>query len=458
MISDNVFLFRKLEFALILVNIDCEMIKSVEIGAAQKIDPHADAYFMDAYMGIAALEQYASWLKSASNGRASVPVILITYIKGMKIMERADVFDETLQFPFYRKDLYRLLKKYRVIKADTRISPMFDLLPHEKIKTYFSNLKTTGVTLFPVYFRGYHYPKVDEFFPCDQRDSIAILLHMYSQGFLERTLFDRVHQCPKCDSSQINFFECCPQCHSIDYSTNEMLHHFSCGYVGDSKEFETNKMEDLTCPKCHKILRHIGLDYEKPISSFSCNACHMKFKIAAVRCRCFVCNYVFPSEDAIIQNVYSYKAKEQLSPAAMEGIENKEFSLSLVSRELFLFLLTKNIIIARELNLPINLIGIDVSSLQKSESQTLVNKINEFKRMSNVVYHSPMKVILILVFYLSSEEAEQDMTEFQEICKTTPILSQKEIPFKLFCYSGSDSKSAATIVDDICKKMRGRNE
>lgn len=96
-----------------------------------------------------------------------------------------------------------------------------------------------------------------------------------------------VHVCPKCLDKGLIYHETCPKCGSIDVVEQHLLHHFRCANISP----ETSYMRDgkLICPKCLRELRHIGVDYDRPTTSYTCNKCSVNFSQAKVVCECESC-------------------------------------------------------------------------------------------------------------------------------------------------------------------------
>ena len=104
-------------------------------------------------------------------------------------------------------------------------------------------------------------------------------------GYIRRTRFiDKTHVCPACHSSQLLFFETCPQCGSSDIKEEPVLHHFRCANVSPEHTYMSDG--DLRCPKCKRILRHIGVDYDRPSSIYTCNQCEHTFMYPDMRALC----------------------------------------------------------------------------------------------------------------------------------------------------------------------------
>lgn len=100
-------------------------------------------------------------------------------------------------------------------------------------------------------------------------------------------LVDRVRHCPACSSAHLLFVDVCPQCASIQISRTELLHCFTCGTVAEEATFVTES--GVRCPNCRTVLRHIGVDYDRPLSRHRCGVCHHVFVDADVLARCLHC-------------------------------------------------------------------------------------------------------------------------------------------------------------------------
>lgn len=99
----------------------------------------------------------------------------------------------------------------------------------------------------------------------------ALLEELTASELLSRRPFDRVHFCASCGSSRLNVREECPECRSSNLSEESLVHHYRCAFQAEETRFLDGR--DLVCPKCHKELRHYGVDYDKPGSVFLCGGC-----------------------------------------------------------------------------------------------------------------------------------------------------------------------------------------
>lgn len=108
------------------------------------------------------------------------------------------------------------------------------------------------------------------------------------EGFVEPVGFvERIHLCPKCQSSFLLFSECCSKCRSSNIMEEDMIHHFRCANISPESEYQYDG--ELRCPKCKRFLQHIGIDYDRPAKVYTCNECgttqmHSKLKVICASC------------------------------------------------------------------------------------------------------------------------------------------------------------------------------
>ncbi|WDE97011.1 hypothetical protein PQO03_03425 [Lentisphaera profundi] len=148
-------------------------------------------------------------------------------------------------------------------------------------------------------------------------DGFLLLDELRERGFLRKIINDRLFLCDKCSSWHINLREVCPDCSSLDWKQKRLYHHFSCGYVGLEDEFKVHSYAELHCPKCEQVMRHIGLDYEKPTQSFFCYTCEHIFDEHQTKSLCISCGEQSDLEKMELKEIYSY----QLTAKAYQAIE-----------------------------------------------------------------------------------------------------------------------------------------
>lgn len=162
-----------------------------------------------------------------------------------------------------------------------------------------------GAWLTPVSDRHSHYLyryPLAEALGADEMKVTRTLLDLQRRRFLEPGVtMDRTRHCRKCSSAHPHYHDVCPGCRSIQIEKATALHCFACGHVAAQADF----MQDgkLVCPQCHAALRHIGVDYDRPMSRFVCLDCHHTFMDAAVQVRCLDCGDVSDPEALDVRTV-----------------------------------------------------------------------------------------------------------------------------------------------------------
>ena len=156
--------------------------------------------------------------------------------------------------------------------------------------------------------------------------SVQWLNYLLNHGLLvEKQLVDRVRYCPFCLTGNLNYIDICPLCGSIDFSKQKMIHCFTCANVAAEEEFQRGYQ--LVCPRCKSTLRHIGVDYDRPLESYQCNDCHGKFIEPEVKASCLNCQAKSSAEDLIARPIYTYAISPKGIRAAQLGDVNLEIAL-----------------------------------------------------------------------------------------------------------------------------------
>lgn len=117
---------------------------------------------------------------------------------------------------------------------------------------------------------------------------IVFLQSMQEKGYFSTVSFvNKIHLCPQCLHSHLLYIECCPQCGSSAIQSEEVIHHFRCANI--TPEHTYNFGGQLRCPKCHRILRHIGVDYDRPATVYTCSNCDENFLQPRMKALCTNC-------------------------------------------------------------------------------------------------------------------------------------------------------------------------
>ena len=132
----------------------------------------------------------------------------------------------------------------------------------------------------------------------------AQLEAMTTFGLLRRRHFTRTHLCQSCGSARQHVFEACSRCGGADLTEEPLVHHYRCGCNEVESHFVRGEL--LVCPKCNRVLHHLGVDYGKPGTALSCGTCQGVESDPTVRFACLDCSSVASSEDAKMLDWFHY--------------------------------------------------------------------------------------------------------------------------------------------------------
>ncbi|MEZ9648321.1 diguanylate cyclase [Vibrio sp. 10N.261.52.C2] len=151
----------------------------------------------------------------------------------------------------------------------------------------------------------YSYPLVDLYYPELSSTYRFVLSETKRDTFEYDELINRIRVCSDCASAHLNYIEVCPSCKDIDITERVSLHCFTCGHVAEQGQFKRN--HKLECPKCLTQLRHIGVDYDRPLETHSCNVCSHSFSEAETLAVCFSCDAKNDVSQLVVRKIYSLK-------------------------------------------------------------------------------------------------------------------------------------------------------
>ncbi len=176
--------------------------------------------------------------------------------------------------------------------------------------------RTLMAKAYPESPRLYDYP-LAALWTDQDNELFAWLYSMERDGLIEGAeLVDRVRYCSSCHSGHLNYVETCPECGSIDVGTESALHCFACGHVAAQSDFLHGG--HLSCPNCLSQLRHIGVDYDRPLENYRCHSCHSLFVDGVVKVRCLENRHEQSPEQLIMRTIRHY----QLTDAGVMFIRN----------------------------------------------------------------------------------------------------------------------------------------
>ncbi len=278
---------------------------------------------------------------------------------------------------------------------------------------------------------GYAYPLAAAFLDTSPGEEFARLAELAHGGLLQGGGYDRLHLCPDCKHYQLNFREVCPQCQLPHIKREGNIHHYACSYIAPESEFI--KTHQLTCPKCKKPLRHIGVDYDKPSTSYKCLQCRHLFPEAVVNCLCINCGNIFSPPQAQIFEVKEYR----LTLAGMRAAETgmiREVSphmtastpSEILNHTTFEELFRVQHWISKRLQRPLCLIGITVK--QAGNGSPIGGRLRQNLRGNDLICQLNEAQFVILSLETDREKAELAM---QRISKQLTGQLNKSLQLKI---------------------------
>jgi GGDEF domain-containing protein len=170
----------------------------------------------------------------------------------------------------------------------------------------------------------YRYPMVDAL-AREGEDADVCLTTLMRRHLLEPvTLLDRTRHCRTCDSAHVHYLDVCPHCESLQIRKAQSLHCFACGHVGpEDTYFDGGKM---VCPNCSVTLRHIGVDYDRPLTQYACGACHHVFVDTQVTTRCLDCGASFTPGELHVREISTLRLSPHGRAALRDGQIRESFA------------------------------------------------------------------------------------------------------------------------------------
>jgi hypothetical protein len=167
---------------------------------------------------------------------------------------------------------------------------------------------------------GYTFPELSvNFHLRDEWQVLDVLNIMESEGLVQGDYTDRIYQCNQCSSGYLIYREVCPTCNSTNCSSEDLIHHYPCAFIGPISDFKNELDSQLHCPKCNKNLKHIGVDYDKPSIIYTCKNCNGRFQDINVKAKCVLCLNENEIEKLVTKEIKNYRLTKKGETAATTG-------------------------------------------------------------------------------------------------------------------------------------------
>lgn len=257
---------------------------------------------------------------------------------------------------------------------------------------------------------GFVYPLLEMLKPdATSNDHWYVLNSLVKREYCEdEEIVSELQICPKCEGGLLNFKNCCPNCESVDLHVEPFVHCFACGNVGPVKEFMRH--QELVCNRCQAVLKHIGIDYDKPLEDKICEKCQHRFFEPSTLFVCLVCDHVG-------------------SPEALKTRKLSAFGLTRKGKEF-----AKNQIqkLALDLGAFFELINFDLWELIVQWQAQVARRHSEVEFVSGVIFVENIEALAEEIGFLKTE---QQLVLFYEnarsLFRKTDLISVQDE--KLFC-------------------------
>lgn len=233
------------------------------------------------------------------------------------------------QIPETLNDINQIYMRSSQLEHSTSAS--FEVQIFKKVLNY---MFTRGMGNFKPYNDlnstiGYCYPTISvNFDQFEESKVLELLSWAEKENLVWPDFHDRVYLCSNCKGGHLSFREICPNCDSANMRSEDLVHHFPCGYIGAVSDFKNTIDTSLTCPKCSKNLRHIGVDYDKPSIINHCLNCNDVFQDYLVKAKCIQCSTDTDVQFLISRNINVYKLTKKGKTAALGGIYTSDFTIN----------------------------------------------------------------------------------------------------------------------------------
>jgi GGDEF domain-containing protein len=361
-----------------------------------------------------------------SNNNSDIYLKPVFLLKGVNIIDPLvnELVDGSLysleQIPFIKSEVEKLLTKISEIQFSRAIS--FEAQMIVKMISFLYSRQNKKLDPIPYVFSdvNYTYPCLSVNFSHTEEFAVfEILKQAEYDGIFTSEFVDRIYLCSQCSNGRMSYREVCPKCNSSNSSTDDIVHHFPCGYVGPMLDFKNEIDDELDCPKCNKRVRHIGVDYDKPSVVHTCLNCDHKFQDYFVKAKCLTCLHDNSVEQLKTQQIRKYSLTQKGVYAAMNGYvstsKDIEDIIGTVKYDTFKTMLKYEIERLKQTDGNSNICAIHI------------NNPNEI--YSSIGSEAQQGMLKDVVRIIRSNIRSADVISFQD--SSTIILSMYEIPKKI---------------------------
>ncbi|MEM3740292.1 MAG: hypothetical protein QXP84_05780 [Candidatus Korarchaeum sp.] len=132
-----------------------------------------------------------------------------------------------------------------------------------------------------------------------------VLESLAERGALRKSKVGSLPSCPNCGSFKLMPRFKCPVCDSTKIRRVEAVTHLPCGFVAPAEDFTVG--ESLRCPKCGRMLRAIGVDYNRLSGVILCEDCGKISLSPKLSFECADCGTRSNERELVLKPIYKYE-------------------------------------------------------------------------------------------------------------------------------------------------------
>ncbi len=332
------------------------------------------------------------------------------------------------------------------------------------VRHLYSRTKPLSVIFSSQTLYGYTYPLVDILLGEKSYQEFILIDFLKNRKLVDGSFVDKVHHCPHCYSAYLNFREVCVKCGSSNIRGEDLIHHYRCGYEGPESDYVQGREE--VCPKCHRVLKQIGVDFDRPAQVFSCNDCNQIFQEPDVDVFCINCGKITEVEKVLKRTIEEYRLTALGENSAVNGIlfnlqDELRGTLDLVDEAVFRKLLSVEVSRIKRYNKSVSSLirlsftnYIELASLEGEDLEKLNHEIG--KAISDLIRTSDMvsfmnSTVMLMLFtetdYQWSRHAVNRIVQSLSDLVQNSIGKELKITTKVIEISGEDGSD--TLIDKI---------
>ncbi len=325
----------------------------------------------------------------------------------------------------------RIISRINDLNFSTAIS--YEAQVISKVAHYMYTRELTRIDPIPYNYSGigYTFPPISVNYKFrEEAQVLNVIAVAEEEGIFNTTFHDRIYLCTNCHTGFMSFREVCPKCASSNSESQDIIHHFRCGYVAPLSDYSNAIDDQLNCPKCNKQLRHIGVDYDKPSVLHSCRNCGHKYQDFVVKAKCVTCSFDNEVDQLVYHEVKSLEITKKGELVATHGYvstsKDLEEIIGTVKMDVFRTMLRYEIERLKQTEGHSNIAGVFISnagefyskigsSMEQALLKDLVEVVRGNIRTSDMITFKDSSTLLLSMNDIPQKVGENIMEEIVQL-------------------------------------------